>query len=228
MTINNSEVLNNFVKIKQLDKFMTGHKGFIAGGVFKNIFNDEKYKDVDIFFENEEDYSEAVNYFNGNKDFEKSYFNKKVKAFKHKDTGVILELINYVYGKPMDIANKFDFTITKFVYFKEYSETKEDKNYKNESMDSLFEDVDELENEIEWKVAYDDKFFEHLHLKRLVINEESLPLRNPANTYNRSYRYAKYGYFPCLETKKTLISELINNKNFDIDDLGGELYNGLD
>ena len=38
-----------------LDKFMMGHKGYIAGGCFKNIFNGEKIKDIDIFFDNEEE-----------------------------------------------------------------------------------------------------------------------------------------------------------------------------
>ena len=33
-----------------LDEFMIGHHGFICGGCFKNIFNKEKVKDLDIFF----------------------------------------------------------------------------------------------------------------------------------------------------------------------------------
>lgn len=39
-----------FFKIRRLDKYMTNHKGYIAGGCFKNIFTDTKIKDLDIFF----------------------------------------------------------------------------------------------------------------------------------------------------------------------------------
>ncbi|WP_137743360.1 hypothetical protein [Robertmurraya siralis] len=55
--------ISNFIKIRQLDKYMIGHNGYIAGGAFKNIFNNEKIKDVDIFFENEKDYIVANDYF---------------------------------------------------------------------------------------------------------------------------------------------------------------------
>lgn len=42
---------DNFWQIRWLDKYMEGHKGFIAGGCFKNILSGEKVKDIDIFFE---------------------------------------------------------------------------------------------------------------------------------------------------------------------------------
>ena len=38
----------NFWMLNWLDEYMTGHKGFICGGCFKNIFNKEKVKDLDI------------------------------------------------------------------------------------------------------------------------------------------------------------------------------------
>ena len=53
----------NFHMLNFLDKFMMGHKGYIAGGCFKNIFNGEKIKDIDIFFDNEEEFYCAVEYF---------------------------------------------------------------------------------------------------------------------------------------------------------------------
>ena len=53
---------------------------------------------------------------------------------------------------------------------------------------------------------YDDKFFEHLHLKRLVIDDK-IPF--PMSTFERMLRYAKYGYFPCKETKLKIIFVLI-------------------
>ena len=40
---------DNFWQIRWLDKYMEGHKGFIAGGCFKNILSGNKVKDIDIF-----------------------------------------------------------------------------------------------------------------------------------------------------------------------------------
>ena len=51
---------DNFFALNKLDPFMAGHKGFICGGCFKNRFNGEKIKDVDIFFENEADYDKLA------------------------------------------------------------------------------------------------------------------------------------------------------------------------
>lgn len=51
----------------------------------------------------------------------------------------------------------------------------------------------------EYKLLYHEKFFEHLHMKRLVI-DENIPF--PVSTWERSYRYKGYGYNMCRETKK--------------------------
>lgn len=58
---------DNFWQIRWLDKYMEGHKGFIAGGCFKNILSGEKVKDIDIFFESESNFQEAVDLFNDEK-----------------------------------------------------------------------------------------------------------------------------------------------------------------
>lgn len=58
---------DNFWQIRWLDKYMEGHKGFIAGGCFKNILSGERVKDIDIFFESESDFQEAIDSFNDEK-----------------------------------------------------------------------------------------------------------------------------------------------------------------
>ena len=58
------EQRDNYWMLNWLDQFMIGHKGFICGGCFKNIFNKEKVKDLDIFFQSRADYEEAVEYYN--------------------------------------------------------------------------------------------------------------------------------------------------------------------
>lgn len=197
--------IGDYLQLRQLDEFMIGHKGYIAGGVFKNIFNHESYKDVDVFFENEADYTVARKMFSDSNDYSFKYQNDKVIAFIHNKRGVVVELIKYMYSKPVDLLHTFDFTITKFVYFKEIKD-----------------------EEVEWKVAFHNKFFEHLHMKRLVIDNEVNEISKPVNTFNRMFRYGKYGYFPCRGTKSKIIDSLRNLPAFNDEDLSLELYNGLD
>src|SRR5690606_6065542 len=115
-----NEPVSNFIKIRQLDQYMIDHKGYIAGGVFKNIFNNEKFKDIDIFFESERDFIEAELYYEQSDDYKLSYQNDKTKAYRNVKTGVTLELIRHKYKSPLEMIDEFDFTITKFVYYKEF------------------------------------------------------------------------------------------------------------
>lgn len=55
--------IENFYKVRWLEKYLFGHSGFIAGGCFKNLFSDEKLKDIDVFFRNETDYVKAEMFF---------------------------------------------------------------------------------------------------------------------------------------------------------------------
>ena len=207
-----SEHTDNFPQLRRISYFMVGHKGYIAGGVFKNLFNNEPVKDVDIFFESRVDWIEAERYFKNNDDFEESYSNNKVTAFKDKKSGIIIELICFMYGTPQEMISKFDFTIVKFAYYKDYEGWDEDDDFQD----------------IQWKVAYHKSFFEHLHLKRTVIDQSFDLIDKPINTLNRSYRYAKYGYQPCRETKVKIIESLRNVTDFTDEDLSFDLYNGFD
>lgn len=211
---------DNFFILNFLDKFMQGHKGFICGGCFKNIFNHEPIKDLDIFFECPEDWVEAVNYFdrqttgytNDDKleeEYSFYYQNDNVKAYKHIKSGIVLELCCKVFGTANDILSKFDFTITKFAYYKV----------------DVTEDINGIVfAHTEYKVMHDDKFFEHLHLKRLVTDDLIL---FPMSTFERMIRYAKYGYFPCKETKLKIVKALRELPEEQIE-LTKSLYDGMD
>ena len=167
----------NFWMLNWLDEYMTGHKGFICGGCFKNIFNKEKVKDLDIFFENESDFDDAVQYFDSqtpgydgddvrDEKYHFHYENDNVKAYKHIETGVVIELCCKIFGKPEEILNKFDFTITKFAYYKEEVEDETGAVAKRQELPfETLEDehfLDEIgipETHIEYKIPMDDAFF---------------------------------------------------------------------
>lgn len=204
--------------ILQLDKYLQGHNGYIAGGVFKNIFNGEKFKDVDIFFRSNKDFLEAVNVFENSDEYDIKYKNKKVIAYINKETKVTVELICHTFAEPEFMISRFDFTITKFAYYTEKNEY-DSEDYVDEEGNAYY---------ISKHVVHHENFFMHLHFKRLVIDEVDDELFNPHNTLNRTYKYAKYGYYPCKGTKVKLLKEIKSYGTIDEDDLSGSLYDGID
>ena len=168
------ESRDNYWMLNWLDEFMVGHKGFICGGCFKNIFNKEKVKDLDIFFENRGDFIDAVDYYDrktaGYIDYEESdegldeedaeytflYENDNVKAYVHKKTGVRIELCCKLFGTAEDILNQFDFTITKFAYCKE-------------EVEHLWEEVKRFENPHRYYVDLSKKLWD---IKQNLLKEK--------------------------------------------------------
>lgn len=227
---------DNFWLLNWLDEFMTGHKGFICGGCFKNIFNHEKVKDLDIFFKNRTDFDEAVQYFDsqstryegkdkGAEIYQFYYENENVKAYKHIEKGITVELCCKIFGTAEEILNNFDFTVTKFSYYKEEVEDETGATIEYEPFGiELVEPNKKPETHIEYKILHDDKFFEHLHLKRLVTDNK---IPYPMSTFERMLRYAKYGYFPCRETKMKIIEALRDLSEHQVE-LSESLYDGMD
>lgn len=224
-----------------LDEFMEGHKGFICGGCFKNIFNNEKVKDLDIFFKSESDFEEARDYFDSmtagytdgtsvetvtedKAEYKFLYENENVKAYIHKKTGVRIELCNKIFGTAEQIISQFDFSITKFAYYKAEIEDETREEVEEVEENPLRINADSGKTHIEYKVMYNDKFFEHLHLKRLVIDDK-IPF--PMSTFERMLRYAKYGHFPCKETKLKLVKALHELSDREIE-VSESLYDGWD
>ena len=85
-------------------------------------------------------------------------------------------------------------------------------------------EVKKPETHIEYRVLMDEKFFEHLHMKRLVIGDE-IPF--PMSTFERMFRYARYGYFPCRETKMKIVRALRELSEQQVE-LSESLYDGMD
>lgn len=196
-------------KIRFLDIYMAGHKGFIAGGCFKNIFQNVRIKDIDIFFHSEADFAEANIHFKGNEDYVFSYENKNTVAYKNKKTNIRIELIRSQFGTVEEILSKFDFSITKFAYFKKVTPA-----------DS--ENILENAPKITFSCLHHEFFFEHLVCKKLVLEKQ---IFYPVSTFERSYRHNKYGFGLCRESKANLLDAL---KDADTSNLSNELYFGID
>lgn len=71
--------------------------------MFKNILNNEHIKDIDVFFRSREDFFKAVQYFDmmtpsyvgtnkRNENYIFIYQNTNIKAYKHIETGTVVEL----------------------------------------------------------------------------------------------------------------------------------------
>ena len=82
-----------------------------------------------------------------------------------------VELIESVFGTPEDILNNFDFTITKFAYYKEIVPDNVTSMPADESEDFPFDDSDDKWH-WEYMLLYHRDFFEHLHQKRLVLDNK--------------------------------------------------------
>lgn len=176
----NKSLPSQLPKLRFLDRFMAGHAGYIAGGCFKHLFVGEKIKDVDVFFVTEQQAAEAKKHFTESEDFSSAYQNDRLAAFRCKKTGTVVELIFSFVGDPETVVGNFDFTLTKAFYSKN-----------NETG--------------EYEFFHHERFFEHLTNKKLVIDNKVL---FPISTFNRTYRYAKYGFGLCGESKQKLIESL--------------------
>lgn len=84
--------------------------------------------------------------------------------------------------------------------------------------------IEAEQNTLTDRILMDDKFFEHLHLKRLVT-DNNIPY--PMSTFERMLRYAKYGYFPCKETKLRIVEALRELTDEQIY-ASESLYDGMD
>lgn len=167
-------------KLRFLDRFMAGHSGYIAGGCFKGLFTGEKIKDVDLFFTSESEANEADMHFSANDEYSKAWSNERVRAYRCKKTGIVVEVIFSFFDMPIQMIDKFDFTITKACYIKNHETG-------------------------EYEFHFHPRFFEHLVNRKMVIDNN---IMFPLSTFNRSFRYAKYGFGLCGESKSRLIQAL--------------------
>lgn len=184
---------------------------------YNRCFKDESL-DKDLFVEKygrvmgEHYYNKFVHEFDGNILKMVGYFRGSEKEGEK----VWVEFIESEFGKPKEILRSFDFTVTKMAYYKEPKYEEKEDDYFPFSSASIVA--------YEYKLLYHEKFFEHLHMKRLVI-DENIPF--PVSTWERSYRYKGYGYNMCRETKKKLL-QAIKGVNVEEEDVSLYTTGGWD
>jgi len=149
--------------------------GYIAGGVFKNLFEKKPGRDLDIFFETQEAYKKAVQLMDATKGYVFHYENDNCKAYKHIKHKTVVELVKTRFLPAAEMIDLFDFTIVKAAL-----QYRDDGNV-------IF--------------TYHKDFFEHLMTKKLVLVKEP---HLPVHTLQRSWKYAGYGYGLCRESKALL------------------------
>ena len=163
--------------------------GYVAGGCFKNLFNHEVPRDIDIYFESELEFNNSVILLNQNTSFTQYYTNDNVSAYfyTYKDKKYEVELVKKFFVKPNELLDMFDFSICKFAIYP--------KRVQNEEglTDTVYYEL------------YDKDFFEHLYLKKLVTDDKILL---PYSTFTRMVKYIRYGYLPCMETKQKIVNAL--------------------
>jgi len=199
------EPLNlNYGNLRFLTEYINNEGVFIAGGAFKNILSGEKVRDIDIYGVDSKSVDRELEFFNKDSErFSPRYHNDNVTAFYDNKNEVTLEVVTGFMARPEEIMEDFDFTIVKA-----YISAGRDEN-----------------NELTFYVSFHEKFFEHLFMKRLVL-DNGTPF--PASTFNRMLKYAGYGYKPCYETKIEILHLINELTNVDEDELTKSLYAGFD
>lgn len=200
----------NFRQLIFLNKYALYDNAIVAGGCFKNIFNNEPIKDIDLYFRTKGDYNEAIKRA---KQLEEAgsyrfvYKNDKVVSYRDNDNKVRLEFIKTIFGEPEQIISQFDFTVTKFAFYQD---------------DTFIDDESFLK---QFRVSFHEDFFEHLQTKRLVIDNE---LPYPFSSFERSYKYRDKGYNLCRESKVKLLKAIREEEVLSDSDLSKSFYDGMD
>lgn len=155
----------HYEKLRILYPYIKENRGFIAGGVFKDLFLDKNFRDIDVFFINEYQHYNQILNLNSDEDFLNKYENDNAIGFEEKSTKIRIDCVRKCFGNPSDILDSFDFTVSKFALFKD-----EEKRL---------------------KVIYHPLFFQDLITKTLRFDTNS---SDPISQFSRILKYSRYGF----------------------------------
>jgi hypothetical protein len=168
---------------------------FVGGGYLRSIVSGETINDVDVFVKSKED-AELLAYKLCN---EKKDIYKTDNAYTIKGKLTIQIIYRWVFERPEDISNSFDFTICCAVIYIE--------SFLPAKMNSASEEPKQV---IKWNSFCDDRFYIDLASKRLVYRK---PKRNEdaGGSILRVLKYYQKGYRIPLDSMGSVIARLIHN-----------------
>ncbi len=178
-----------FNKLKPLFSYLKMTKGFIAGGVFKDIFLDKPFRDIDFFFECEKDFLESRNVFIRDSRFKLKYKNENAFGFINETLQLNIELICKKFGSPTEILNGFDFSVSKFALYS-------------------------VNNDL--YVKFHPLFFEDLSDKKLRFDLDD---SSPINQMNRVLKYSRYGFQVATKDIHLLLNKINQLDSSEFDDI---------
>lgn len=132
-----AEIENNYIVNHRILEKVRNHKlypfmcklmrdnwgSFIAGGVFKDILTGRNVKDIDLFFDNKQNYLKALRNFG--KDHELLYQSDNCISYRvyinpTKTESVVVELIYNEFSNIKNTLDRFDFNISKIGMYPEH------------------------------------------------------------------------------------------------------------
>ena len=179
----------NFDKLKLLYPYIKNKKCCIAGGVFKDIFQNQEFKDIDIFFESEFDFMIEKGQHSSNDLLTKVYENENAIGLYDNSKGISIDLVQKKFGSPKEILDSFDFTVSKFCLYQQNNN---------------------------FNVIYHKHFFEDLTTKTLRFDCGTL---NPIAQLSRAIKYSRYGFKLSKIDFLNLLREVNNLDNDVFNDL---------
>ena len=186
---------DNFPFLHRYEKFVLQPGDCIAGGFAKNALLHKQPRDLDMYFPSQEHYLHTKEVM-VNDGWSVKYDTDHATCLTKDNLSI--DLVKVHYGTAEQIIDGFDFTICKFAWVR----LREDHN---DNDDDLFIDDGVDDEGYPFEAVFSPVFFEHLAMKRLVIdNMMVLPL----NTFQRMFKYTRYGYNLTRESKIKLISAI--------------------
>lgn len=208
----------NNMAVSQLKDFLVGHNGFIAGGVFKDIYLNKSSKDIDIFFRCEDDFNNAVEFFDKSKKFNRLYSSSNSIGFTSSSSfgGEVIDLVQHIFGSPQDILESFDFKISQCALVKD--DEIESHSVVGEKIDSSVFDcikIDDDKNSETYSLIRNKSFNSNLNESILEVYEGCSVSQI---SVERLSRYLNYGFIPKDDNLSLQVLSNLCSVNKEIED----------
>lgn len=213
---------SEFPMMHHYDKMLFHVGDMIAGGFAKNAVLGNRPRDLDMYFNSVDDLEDTRLRLLAD-GWEKRY--ESPHAIGVTDGHTSVDLVKMEFGSAEEILATFDFTVCKFAWVRVGEIVSEIENA------GQIDDKEGGADGYPCEAVFASTFFEHLAMKRLVIDDK-LPL--PLSTFQRMFKYTRYGFNLCRASKVkllTAINDAVTSlpQGSDINDaLSNILYEGID